>query len=176
MKLGNPTLHILEGDITKHQCDAIMTAINSGGMWFGGVDGAIQRVAGNNYHRQAAAKMPLKNLDVVIARGHKSARNYFNDVVFVVDDLESPVSQVVYAGLCAANTQPYQTIALPAVRMGVMLGVKEKTAEQTALGIRQGLLTFLNDHSGSLNLKNIDFVCYNDPAAVKALNEGLAGL
>lgn len=174
--MASPKIHILEGDITKHPCDAIMTAINSEGMWFGGVDSAIMRVANNHYHKQAAAKMPLKDLDIIVARGHKSENNYFDDVIFVVDDLQSPVAQVVYAGLCAANTQPYQTIALPAVRMGVMLGVRERTAEQTALGIRMGIVNFLNDNSESMNLKNVDFVCYKDPRAVEALKKFVADI
>ena len=50
------TFNLMKGDITRTATvDAIVTLINSGGMWFGGVDGAIQRVAGGQYHAQAGA-------------------------------------------------------------------------------------------------------------------------
>lgn len=39
-----PNIQVVQGDITQISVDAIMTAINSGGMWFGGVDGAIQNL------------------------------------------------------------------------------------------------------------------------------------
>jgi O-acetyl-ADP-ribose deacetylase (regulator of RNase III) len=56
-----PKVSVIEGDITRINADAIVTAINSAGMWFGGIDDAIQRAAGDFYHNQAEAKMPLKN-------------------------------------------------------------------------------------------------------------------
>lgn len=45
---------LMKGDITRMaSVNAIVTLINSEGAWFGGVDGAIQRVAGGQYHAQA---------------------------------------------------------------------------------------------------------------------------
>lgn len=160
----NPTIHILEGDITRHPCDAIMTAINSEGMWFGGVDGAIMRVAGDYYHKQAATLMPLKDLQTIVARGSKSAHNAnFNDVVFVVDDLQSSVDKIIYEGLFATIKEDYQTIAIPSIRMGVMAGVVEKTPEKTINGIKLGLDKFLKEYGDRTSLDEITFIVYNNP-------------
>ena len=142
-------------------------------MWFGGVDRAIERVAGEIYHSQAAARMPLKNLDVIVARGdRRKHQGKFNDVVFVVDDLESPVSQVVYRGLESAHEQKYGTIALPAVRMGVMAGVKEKTPKETVNGIGEGISLFLERYGRDTDIKDLIFVVYRDMQAVGYLQHG----
>lgn len=120
-------IDVLQGDITQFKTDALLTAINSEGMWFGGVDGAIMRIAGDHYHQQARSKMPLKNLQIIIAQGsHEDHRGNFNDVIFVVDDLTSPVKEVVFSALYATIGSDYETISMPSIRMGVIRGVVEK--------------------------------------------------
>jgi len=173
-KVGNTELYVVKGDITKIPTDAIMTAINSGGMWFGGVDGAIQRVAGNYYHNQAMAKMPLSNLQTIVAKGNRENHlGNFNDVVFVVDDLESPVNEVIYNGLKAANDEGYEKILFPAVRMGVMAGVFEKDVSETVTKIADGVKTFIRDYGPQSKLKDLTFVVYSDPTTIKQLGNGL---
>jgi len=169
----NPQIKITLGDITQTRVDAIMTAINPAGMWFGGVDRAIERVAGGMYHAQAAARMPLKNLDVIVAKGDRREHGgQFNDVVFVVDALESPVSQVVYKGLEAAHEKMYNSIAFPAVRMGVMAGVKEKTPKETVRGIGEGISLFQKEYGLRTGLRDLIFVVFRDMQAVGYLQHG----
>jgi len=172
--MKNLEIHVVKGDITQIPTNAIMTAINSGGLWFGGVDGAIQRVAGNHYHSQAAKQMPLKELQAVIAKGNfKEHYGKFNDIVFVVDDLNYPLNEVIYSGLEAAHNQNYKNIALPAMRMGVMAGLVEKTPREVVIKIREGVENFLNKYGEVTNLKDLTFVVYQDPTAIKQLEEGL---
>jgi O-acetyl-ADP-ribose deacetylase (regulator of RNase III) len=45
--MKKPVLSVISGDIAQVKSDAIITAINSGGAWFGGIDRVINNVAGN---------------------------------------------------------------------------------------------------------------------------------
>ena len=117
-------------DITMEDADALITAINSSGMWFGGIDGAIQRVAGNQYHKQASM-MELNDLNVIIARGDRGNHSgHFDNVIFVVDDLKSELHDVIFCGLYAADEAGFRLVTIPAIRTGVMLGVVEKSLKR----------------------------------------------
>ena len=172
--IGKTGLYLVQGDITQIPTDAIMTAINSGGMWYGGIDGAIQRVAGNQYHSQAAQAMPLSDLQTVIARGNASKhKGKFNDVVFVVDDLRSSLDKVVYTGLEAAHQKGYGQLLIPAIRMGVMAGAVEKTPGETIVKLGQGIKRFMQEYGKQTKLENLTFVVYNDPNTTRQLTTGL---
>ncbi|MBI2062436.1 MAG: hypothetical protein HYT64_01985 [Candidatus Yanofskybacteria bacterium] len=75
--------------------------------------------------------MPLLDGQTVVAfrkgRAHDGA---FVNVVFVVDDLKRPLHQVIYDGLRAASDAGFKSVSLPPVRMGVMLGVVEKSVNE----------------------------------------------
>ena len=173
-RIGRTGLYVVQGDITQIPTDAIMTAINSAGLWFGGVDRAIQRVAGDHYHSQAGNAMPLYNLKTVIARGDASQHGgRFNDVVFVVDDLRSSLDQVVYTGLEAAHQEGYNKLLIPAMRMGVMAGVVERTPEETIARLKQGMEKFMREYGEQTRLENLTFVVYRDPNMTRQLQTGL---
>lgn len=172
-KINNTELYVVRGDITRVSVDAIMTAINSEGLWFGGIDGAIQRVAGNIYHAQASAKMPLEDGQIVIAKGDRSRhRGEFNDVVFVVDDLQKSLDKIIYEGLSASSEQGYKSIALPAIRMGVMAGIVEKTPREAVNKIGRGVANFMSEYYKSTNLTKITFVIYSDDKTQSLLENG----
>ena len=173
-KLGKVELYVVQGDITQTPADAIMTAINSAGMWYGGVDGAIQRAAGNQYHQQAMNSMPLRDLQVVVAKGsHTKHRGQFDDVVFVVDDLESSLDKVVYKGLEESHKQSHSKIIVPAIRMGVMAGVVEKTPKEAVQKLGMGIDAFMKKYGAKTKLRNITFVVYNDFKTLDQLSTGL---
>ena len=173
-RIGKTGLYVVQGDITQILTDAIMTAINSGGMWCGGVDDAMQRVAGDQYHTQAAKAMPLSDLQTVIAKGNASNhRGKFNDVVFVVDDLKSSLDKVVYTGLEAAHKEGYGQLLLPVMRMGVMAGVVERTPEETIAKLGQGIERFMHQYGKQTKLENLTFVVYSDPNTAGQLTTGL---
>ena len=171
--MRKPNVCVVEGDITQIPADALMTAINSGGMWFGGIDGAIQRVAGNLYHKQAAQAAPLRNLQTIIARGNRNHRGKFKDVVFIVDDLESPLDEVIYSGLEAANNEGYRYLLVPTIRMGVMAGVREKTPEEAVLKTALGVSDFIDEYSKRTKLEKISFVVYNNPSLARNISSAL---
>jgi O-acetyl-ADP-ribose deacetylase (regulator of RNase III) len=152
---GPTKVEILGGDIRPVEADALITAINSGKMWFGGIDGAIQSVAGNMFHEQAAREQ-LSNLKTVVARGGKH-RGGFKNVVFVVDDLKSPLRLVIMAGLAAADNAGFATVSIPGIRLGVMLGIVEKTLEEAYAEMNAGVLQYLESNENR-NIRHIKFV------------------
>jgi len=158
-------VQVVGGDIARQDTDAIMTAINSAGAWFGGIDGVIQRAAGNHFHKQAASASPLEDGQTVVAKGKPGCS--IKNVVFVVDDLQRPLSEIVQAGLIAADEAGYRSVAVPTIRMGVMLGQVEKTDDEAYDQMHQGVQNFLS--SGPECLEEIRFVVYDDTEMEAAL-------
>lgn len=156
----------ISGDITKIDSDAIITAINSGRLWFGGIDGAIQRVAGNIYHDQAMNE-ELINLKVIVARGdHNNHKGKFDNVVFVVDDLKSELRGVIARGLEEADAAGFKKVTIPAIRTGVMLGAVEKSLEQVVDEYMKGIKRYVGRKRAKGQVPGIQaiaFVTYNNP-------------
>src|SRR6266568_3171215 len=166
MQYKNATINVLEGDITKIPTQAIVTLINSGKMWFGGVDGAIMRVAGNQFHRVPAG-LTLSDGEVVIAEGpHPATHNgQFSDVIFVVDDLKRPLGELVELALDKAYRQEYATVSFPAMRTGVMAGAYERDAREAALQMVEGMKRSITRHMQPIT---VNIVIYSD-AVIRAL-------
>lgn len=156
----------ISGDITKIDSDAIITAINSGRLWFGGIDGAIQRVAGNIYHDQTMNE-ELINLKVIVARGdHNNHKGKFDNVVFVVDDLKSELRGVIARGLEEADAAGFKKVTIPAIRTGVMLGAVEKSLEQVVDEYMKGIKRYVGRKRAKGQVPGIQaiaFVTYNNP-------------
>ncbi len=160
--MGKVSVSVVSGDIAKVNADALITAINSGGLWFGGIDGVINRVAGNLFHSQAAKAMPLIDGQTVVAyRYGNSHRGAFANVVFVIDDLERPLHEVVYSGLRAASDAGFKSVSLPTIRMGVMLGNVEKGTKEAVREMTDGVTKFLSENANT-PLESITFVVHND--------------
>ena len=161
---------IQSGDIAKVEADALITAINSGGLWFGGIDRVIQGVAGNLFHNQAKKANPLTDGKAIIAmRGNTAHRGAFTNVVFVVDDLQQPLRNIIYAGLRAASNSGFKTVTLPAIRMGVMLGVVEHSKQEAVDEMIAGIKKFQQERSDGL--KRITLVVYGDTETEKLLSD-----
>jgi O-acetyl-ADP-ribose deacetylase (regulator of RNase III) len=156
----------ISGDITRVDSDAIITAINSSRLWFGGIDGAIQRVAGNIYHNQAVNE-ELRDLKVVVARGdHNNHKGKFDNVVFVVDDLKSELRNIIVRGLEEADAAGFKKVTMPAIRTGVMLGAVEKSLEQVVDEYIKGIKRYVGRKTvkGQVpGIQAIAFVTYNNP-------------
>lgn len=156
---------ILPGDITAASSDALMTLINSGGFWFGGIDGAIQRVAGPQFHQIAREQMPhpIQQGAVIFADGsHIQHRGAFRHVVFVIDDLRLPLRDLVKAGLEEVYARGLSSVSLPMMRTGVMAGKVEKTPEDVTLQMAEAIKQVADAYPG--RAMKITIVIYDDAA------------
>ena len=161
------SVSVVGGHIACQPVDAIITAINSAGMWFGGIDGVIQRSDGGHFHAQAVDAMPLKDGQTVVARGNNDT--IIKNVVFVVDDMKQPLRTVVLAGLLAANNAGFRSVAIPTMRMGAAQGIVEKTSEEVMEQLCKGVIDFI--FTSPKKTGRIIFVVYDDPKTVEALRQ-----
>lgn len=122
-------VNVVDGDITQIKTEALITTINSGGMWFGGLDGAIQRSSGSMFHAQAQAAMPLTDGRVVYAPKQGSHNGKFDAVLFIVDDLQGPLYDLVTLALKAAVQHELTSLNIPTIRTGVMAGAYEPRSQ-----------------------------------------------
>lgn len=76
VKIGNATLSIVEGDITKEETDAIVNAANSGLRGGGGVDGAIHSAGGPAIMRECRAIGHCPTGQAVITTGGNLKARY----------------------------------------------------------------------------------------------------
>ena len=180
----NVQLEVETGDITQVTSDALITLINSGRMWFGGVDGAIARAVGGGFHQAALNYLDLHpkatdgttifvdGSDILVSRS-------FKNIIFVIDDLAISLERLVESALIVAFEKNLAIVTLPLMRSGVMVGVVEKTLEEVAdnmmLGIR-GAADAMPD--AALTVK---IVVYADPdgptqATLRAAAEKIFGL
>ena len=167
-------INIISGDITQttEVVDAIATLVNSGGMWFGGVDGAIKRKYGNWYHSRLATQIdyPKDGVQasdgkIYIVEGEKNRNHSFKDVIFIIDDLNLPLSTLVFNALEAAEKAGYKRIAMPSMRNGVMAGIVEKNIQEVSEAMKQGVLSFKEKYPNSALV--VDIVIFYDPEAEK---------
>lgn len=170
---GGPQVRVQVGDITRMPAQALISNINSEGMWWGGIDGAIQGVAGNQFHTQAAQVLERSGLQegqTVHARAQQPHKGAFGDVVFVVDDGRKPLREIVLEGLRAADRAGMQSVSLPAMRTGVMAGPAGPGAalREMAAGIKQ----FQSENPASV--RDIQVAVYKDAGMARALQEELA--
>ena len=75
---------VIDGDITQVKADAILTTINSNGMWIGAIDRAILKVAGTMFHDQATSMGqgdmgPLTSGDALYTTAFVSHEGAFKD-------------------------------------------------------------------------------------------------
>lgn len=165
-------LSVIEGDICKVvRVDAIATLINPQCSWIGGIDLAIKSVAGDMYHRQALTAAMFRGLrdgQVVIAEGSKRQhKGNFDNVIFVVDDFEKPLNQLVKSILLTARNQNYSSVALPLMRTGEALGIYEPSMRATVTNFLRGIIQYVEGNNPDLD---VYVVVYNDKEAYNLIN------
>lgn len=176
-RIGNVNVRVVKGDLMKTPAKALMLNINSGGMgaWNGKVDRVIMGTAGLGYHQQLDRNLnKFGDLKTFVAKGKKQqGRTDFEHVVFVGDNWRSPLKKVVCNGLECANTAGYNNISMPAMRMGLMRGVVERTIQETANAMVQGIQKFAAKHSSGTAVRNVTIVVHRNQDTIDALNSAL---
>lgn len=146
---NNFSVTVVHGDITQVAADALMTLINTGGLWFGGVDGAIQSVGGAKFYQDVLRALTPHTTDgdVWFSDGAAvSHRGKFKHVLFVFDDLLLPLAELVRNGMIEAYRQGLTSVSMPMFRTGVMAGIVEKTPIDVAKQMCNGIMAAVNDH------------------------------
>lgn len=157
-------VEVVDGDITQEPADALITAVNSGGMWFGGVDGAIMRVSTQYHDGLADVLRHGRSRDVVTVvkrEKHEKYAGKFSTVVFVIDDLDEPLSVIVRRGLTEASTRGFRTVTMPMIRFGVMARVGGTPTEKMT-DITQAIHDQMRDTEN--RIEHLKIVVYGDVA------------
>lgn len=164
-------VHVCDGDISKFHVDALITAINSGQMWYGGIDAVITRSAGGQFHAQAAAALNEDpSAKVIIAERKLTCDANFKNVVFTVDDLDEDLDIVVGRALDAALAAGYQSVSIPAIRLGVMKDLAGTQSEKV-----QAIVKAIRDHEAKYAqpLHQVSIVIYDDASLSREFSETL---
>lgn len=162
-------IEVFCGDITTVDCDGILTLVSGGGPWKGGIDEAIRRVAGPYFHEQAQSLkgQPEGSVLVVPApvRDGEQDPLRFAHVVFVVDNLEADLGVLLKGGLMAADREGLRTVAVPALRLGLLkdvAGAPELKLQALHSAAQQAL-------SEAVHLRSVAFVFYGDDKLAERL-------
>ncbi len=168
---------VLETDIFRVEADAmVLPTLSMSGTWMMGGLTRMLMLQGGGAYFEALETAPNKNhLSTVVARKEEEHSGAFEDVIFVIDDLEGSIRDVVKAVLKTANAAGYSSISVPMIRTGVQLGSynPEPTLEVTLERTVEGLLDFLRE-TPSPSLQEINFVAfYRTPEVYNRFVEAL---
>ncbi len=157
------SIHILVGDITEQQVDAVVNAANSSLMGGGGVDGAIHRAGGpailEECKKVVARQGHLLPGDAVATTAGRMKAGY---VIHTVGPIwqggnhgEAKVLERCYSNsLSVADGMRLQSVAFPAISTGAY-GYPAEAASQIALR------TTLNSLHGAKHIHEVRFVLFD---------------
>ena len=156
-------LHIVTGDITKLQMDAIVNAANTSLLGGGGVDGAIHRAAGPELLAEC------RTLHGCPTGQAKATKGYWLPAKYVIHTVgpvwhggghgEAGLLEGCYENsLKLALELGCQTVAFPAISTGVYHYPLEEATRIAVKTVRR----FLTEHPEG---PEVTFVCFNAQAA-----------
>jgi O-acetyl-ADP-ribose deacetylase (regulator of RNase III) len=154
---------IVSGNITSTPADAIITSISLDGRWTGGVNHAIWQVAGNMFHDQLKAALPLADGQVVLAVPDTSTyKGTFRSVLFLADARNRPLGELVLLALQEAERLGMGQLSIPALRTGAAAGVYEHSTLEVAQQLCEAVQRF--EAGQPQHVKQIRFVIFGDPS------------
>ena len=170
---------VITGDITYVAADAVITAVNSLGMWLdNGMHGVLRRAGDSLFHDQLADALveDPKLLVFATERGHAHL-GAFDSVIFVIDNVglnpanNEMLNVIVRRGLVYASDHGFKRVSMPLVRFGSRRevgGTVEQKLEDIALAIRNQAADFTN------SIEELTIVVYDDTAFAGILRELLS--
>ena len=176
IQINKSAIHIMQGDITQQNTDAIVNAANSSLMGGGGVDGAIHRAGGpsilEDCKRIVKEKGKLSTGKAVItSAGNMPSKHVIHTVgpVYSGGNSGEPelLANAYRSSLTLAADNNLETVSLPSISTGVY-GYPIKDAARVAINI---VIAFLRENT---QLKLVRFVLFDDrtfAAYQEALNQ-----
>jgi O-acetyl-ADP-ribose deacetylase (regulator of RNase III) len=151
------SVQVLKGDISKVDANAVMTTVQEKHLCHGGVN-AVIGAANPCFFNQLQKAPELEDGKALLAHG--DGKGPIENVVFVKDRNEKPLSDIVYEGLKAADQAGLESVAIPAMRAGSVFGAVERSYREIVLELRKGVERFVAEARTAL--KTISFVVHND--------------
>lgn len=150
---------IIQGDITKLDCDAIVNAANSTLLGGGGVDGAIHSAAGKELYEECLQLHGCNTGEAKITKGYKLPAKYIIHTVGPIysdsDEDDILLSRCYKNSLDLAKKYNIHTIAFPAISCGAYGYPVEKAAKVAAITV----VDWLKANSYDMF---VTFCCYNE--------------
>ncbi|EEU29680.1 macro domain protein [Limosilactobacillus coleohominis 101-4-CHN] len=152
-------LKVIQGDITKFQCDAIVNAANTTLMGGGGVDGAIHRAAGPALYTACEKFHGCPTGEARITRGFNLPARY-------IIHTPGPIWRGGHSGepqllansyhnsLQLADRYGCQTVAFPSISTGVYAYPLEQAAAIAVQTIEKFMLE-------ARNVREVTMVCFD---------------
>jgi O-acetyl-ADP-ribose deacetylase (regulator of RNase III) len=137
------TVNVEDRDITQIEADALIMAANTLGYHGGAIDQAVQRVSGGVFFDQIKWNPELADGQIIYVSATYEHGGQFRDVIFMIDNSQQPLSQLVLAALQTAEHLHLAHVSLPAFRTGRMAGYYERTIEATADALVEGIKDFV---------------------------------
>jgi O-acetyl-ADP-ribose deacetylase len=155
-------MHVIHGDITRQEVDAIVNAANTSLMGGGGVDGAIHRAGGPKILEECRAIIArqgeCKTGEAVITSGGNLPAKYVIHTVGPVwngnPKEDGLLANAYYNSMRLAIENRVQTIAFPNISTGIYGFPKQRAAE---IAIKT-VLKFCDDRKYPIK---VVFVCFD---------------
>lgn len=161
---------VIDGNIGEVSSDALITTVNSSGLWIGAIDGVITHYTGNSAHSILASE--LRHLHENSALNVPVDGAAFKNVIFVIDELNYDLWVPIYNALDVAEFAKHKVVTIPTIRYGVMSGIREKTKEEYLAQFAKGIHEWLQDNDNPY-LKEIVVVVYNNNEMKESLEKVL---